>query len=238
MRSLATTNQRGLSSLTLIVVLPLLLSLLAGSAFFARNLYQWNMMHHQCQSTVLQHQNELRGLLTKLLALNPKAKNLRLQKSMAQVALAAAIATGTPAAIAAAQKRLAQILSKQRLLDSHQKILIGLAQASVQKFKWRARKNLNYNNLKQHQPPGRFTYPLAVEPFPVKATAPVYKPVANFSNKQNIGLSFTWELKDWSFIAGILELPSILKIECGSTLKQENNKWFTHLSVAKPLSRL
>lgn len=231
-------GSKGFSTFGFMTTLPLLLSLMAGTGYMARNLFQWNKMNHECQRLVLDHQNDLRKILTKLMALNPKAQKLIIQKKAAQVALVAAIATKNPVAISTAKKRLNAVIAKQKLLKTEQKLLMSFAKAEAQKFKWKVRKLINYSRIQTHKSSSLYSYPLALRPVPKSEIAPRYLPVENFEQKQNIGLSFSAHISQWNYIKGILNLKSDFKIECGSTLKQENQKWYTHLNVAKPLLNL
>ncbi len=236
------SNQQGFSSLSLMVLLPLLLSLLAGGAFIGRSLFEWNRQHHLCQKRVLTHQNELRSFLKQLLSLNPRAKSLMLQEKAAQAALVIATASGNPAAISAAGLRLKNIKASQLVLKTQQRIILSFAKNSAHRFNWNFRTDYYGVQKELHKSSLPYSYPLAVEPVPKSATAPMYRPVAHFSKKQNLGISIVWNIKNWEFLARVL-IPAKaherkLVISCGSTLKLENGKWYTHLSAAKPSLKL
>ena len=211
-------NQNGFSSTTLLVLLPLILSLLVGGSYLGRNLFEWNRLHHICQIKALDHQNELRNILNKLLSLNPRAKKLLVQEAAAQAALVAATATGAAPAIVAATKRLEQIKAQQLILRIEQQSILALAQVSSRKFKWSFLLNFPHANKKILHHPSGPSYPLAVQARPPHATAPEYLPTYRFEDRQAFHLIFEWES---------------LKIQCGSTLREENGKWYTHLSAAK-----
>lgn len=236
-------DSKGFGSLNLMVIVSLVLSLLAGGAWVGRQLFEWNSKHHFCHVSALEHQNELRTFLLQILRLNPKAKRLLTQEGLAKVALAAAVSAGNPAGISAASRRLQKIRLEQKALAAQQKVILGLARASAQKFKKLQGSQKNHKNLRLLTSPGPNVYPLAVRPEPPNAAAPQYLPVADFSEKQNIGIRFSTDLSNWNFMAQFFSpqnsrTPLNLQIECGSTLRKENNKWFTHLSEARPSSKL
>ena len=212
----------------------------------ARHLHQWNQLHHLCHGKVLAHQNDLRGLLIKLLSLNKTARHLRVQKTRTLAALAVAVAAQNPPAIAAVRKRLQALHSRQLVLSSQQKLILGLARTSARKFKGEVQRQPLWSGAQLYRSYFAYAYPLAVRPVPEGALAPEYLPVARFSKQQSLGISFSSSSLTPAFMKALGRLISAssktnpssrLQISCGATIKQENKKWFTHLNAAKPLSK-
>lgn len=227
-------SSRGFGNLTLMAMLPFLLTVLLAGSLFATHLKDWNQQHHFCHQQLLEHQNRLRSHLVKLLRLNPKARSLRLQEKAARIALRAALASRHPAAISAAQLNLQRIHKKQGLLDQQQKLILTWAKSEALKFKTQIRLQLQKQKPQFHSSPQTPSYPLAVRALPPMGLAPEYIPVADFAQHQSLGLEFEWHPGNPNSA-----LPEFIgKIECGSTIRKEAQKWYTHLNAVRPLWKL
>lgn len=218
-------NERGIGLVALLCLLPLLVTFLLGVGVLSRQLLQWGKLHHQCRLKVVKHQNQLRSFLLKLSSLNPKAQRLQTQKKMAQAAFIAALATGQPGAIKAAQSHLQRITSQQLLLDGKQRMLFVLAHAEARRFFLQMKMDQQFTDVRFKHLADKSSYPLAVQAHPPHSLAPVYLPAVRFNEKQALGITSNWSP------VGLTPLKnkSQWRIECGATLTKEGKKWMTHL---------
>ena len=124
-------NEKGFALILILSVLPILIG--AGFAvLFTMNYMQMNAHHlYICRTESLKTQNQVGKNLETLLKLNPVARELRVEKIAADVAVAAAIAAygyGLPAARAYQQsvkvRRVALDISQRALITQSNALLI------------------------------------------------------------------------------------------------------------------
>ncbi|HEY8272455.1 MAG TPA: hypothetical protein VIG33_16300, partial [Pseudobdellovibrionaceae bacterium] len=120
-------SQKGFALIGLISLLPVILA--GGLAVFSTFGFLKSDLGtlNACRAKQLQIQNKAGKNLSKLLKLNPRALKLRIQQAHAEKALAAAIESGQPPAIAAAEAYLLKIQMQRQVLAIKQKVLIQTA---------------------------------------------------------------------------------------------------------------
>ncbi len=120
-------SQNGFAIILLISILPLVLAggltLFFAFGFLKSDLSTLNV----CRAKQLEIQNKAGKNLSNLIKLNPKALRLRLAQVRAERALVAAMESGLPPAIAAAEAALLKVQMQRQTLDFKQKALIQTA---------------------------------------------------------------------------------------------------------------
>lgn len=235
-------NQNGFAAILILALLPVLMSGLFLVAALMGFLQLDLAMKHTCRREGLQGQESVRPHLEKLFSLNPKSIKLKTQWLAAQAKLVAAVASGNPVAIAAAEQRLLQIQSLRQALDAQQKQLIQQSNLQLQRNHSSTRTQLyrisrenqtrlNFLTIKtriENEPIPR----LAVRPdFP--DTAPTYSPEPSFELRQ--ALAQRWQYK----IALRPPLSSFLKADfgfekaCAVTLTKGPLQWKTQITKGR-----
>jgi len=236
-------TEKGFAAILLLSLLPLILAggfaLLLGFGFLRSDMAVLNV----CRAEQMQVQNKVGRNLGKLLKLNPKALKLRLEQARAEKALQAAIESGYPPAIAAAEAYLLSVQMRRQALDVRQRALIDTANiwlassgTSLQRSlaqEWR----LHNNPLTAWWSGTLLPKESLVPQLAVKAdfpeVAPLYLTVTDFENAQ--AWKQTWQLKvsTSSWVRKFLSFNGSFDRTCTTSLYQEGEEWVAKLKKDK-----
>ncbi len=231
----SSSSQKGFITLTGVSFLVLIFTLIGSFGVLSYVIKKKMTLSSHCVFQVLKLQKELAKPLTSLMKLNPQATRLRAQEALAKAQLAAAIATGTPPAIAAARARLLTVQQRQLVLKAKQELLLIEARVRREGFHnyWLPRTS---RVKRKTRFPGQ-SPSLAVQPKPLGSRSPSYEPTSDFSKSQAQSYTihqavivpgfqiFTWALdsKDLS-----------ISYHCSATLKKQGErKWIPILKEDK-----
>lgn len=232
-------SQQGFVTMTLLALLPLVLTIGLGLAFSSKILLHWHHTHKVCRSESMSLQKNLGQLLKSLMLLNPQAHKFRTDKIITTTKLASAVAAANPPLVAFYTAKLARIHAQQIRLDRQQKLILSMAKAQL--LKWQTRMSTKFQ-LKTLGPM-RLEYPLqtalAVEPFPKTALAPSYQLKNNFEQQQIVGAKWFSSMNRLlpNVMQTFLKSNRTLNGACYATLKQRRLSWAPTLSEAKSFSR-
>lgn len=220
---------------TFSAVLPVILSvmalLVATYVMFSRKL----VAQRACIMTSIRGQSLMASRLNQLLALNPRAARLRRQKKIAQQALATAVLTGQPEAIATAKAALKLVRLQQVILRGRQQRLIFELKITAKENQLQIRTAL-YQHRAQHVFSRRSQPSLLA--LPPAAVTPTYKPSPEFSAL--ITARTTWRSPLPQFMKNLLrflkaeQLAPYLPGQCAVTLvKGDWQRWHAQLRPDK-----
>lgn len=229
-------QQHGFSLIGLLVLLPLLISILCGLATLLLYLKAYSLNQHECRDAVLEHQGQLKTHLIELLKLNPYAKQLRAEKRLSKAQLAVAIASGTPAGIAAARAHLKAVTLRQLDLQAKQQKWLLTARALRKKFRIKTQVSFSLrrggSSIQHKSPLG-----LAVYPVPPSSLTPDYKPLPHFSYFQ--ATHIMWQLNalfllpKWLRDQAFPEIATKLRGQCSASITKRGQRWFATPIKAK-----
>lgn len=227
-------NQNGFAQVFLLSALPFILGSFVFLFFWLSFLRLETTLRHQSRQIQITAQDRSRKLLSELFRKNETARKLKLEYEWAQKAWLAAVATGNPVRIAAAQARVEKILFQRQALDLAQKALIQAADLDLRLSAERlyaalARDIQKYRALHHSfwlevlpQRPGLTR--LAVVPVSPDI-APEYRTQEEFSRKQALAQRWQYRIRVASpldrFFAGEARFESESRI----TLAGENQQW-------------
>lgn len=182
---------------TLLLSSILLLSVLLLKTFLL--LQDWKKHQHICRTTTVRAQKHILRGMKELMALNPRATRLRIQRRLAEQSVKAAV---LPQARAAAQAHLMMVISQQMRLARKQHSLIRQsriqAQAEIRSQKLKLKRaSIPFSILKTH---------------PQSLTPNYILPPAGLEHLQKIEVTWTKKFKN-----------KILNHQCGSTLTAQLN---------------
>ena len=247
-------NENGSATFALLGSLPILMAAIAVVVAVFYIVRSHGTSLHHCRSKLLESEENRLATMRELIKLNPEAKKLRTARRIAEKKVEAALESGTPFAIAAAEAELALVISMQTAFALAQKSLIVQADASaridLQKLRTLMIKRAD-TDLKIYD--GRSKSPLAivsatVTPLPVVAKqpdtpTPDYEPDPQYSKKEVLRLSWKlWPVRLLPKWLGFLE-PTfqnlVIEGQCATTgEKKGNHQWGARLTADKPLSNL
>lgn len=192
-------------------------SILSGLVYAYSLVSREDEAFSHCLSLVWMAQTEQKKILEKLLSLNTRVRTLQLAEKKAQAKLAAAMSTGTPPAIAAAQAHLQAVRFQMQILDSEQKALLVLAEKVGADFQSRIHSRLKKLKVEKIsiQP-----LSLAVQASPPGQIAPYYYPHEPMIRNQEAGAK--WKIQH-------------LSGSCFASLEQRQGQWHVTLTGGKPL---
>lgn len=157
------------------------------------HLQKWKQEQHLCRQRVHQAQEHLLSGFKELMALNPQAKNLRIQRKVWEKAVRTA---PDPISRSTATARLATVILKQQLFSRKQKLIItkskSLARATLSPYLYQS---------------SSFRIPFSLKPFPKNSPTPDYLPPLRLQKLQKIEITWTKSFK-----------KTLLKNQCGSTI--------------------
>ena len=164
--------------------------------------------------------------------LNPHAETLRLQRTVADDSLAAAISSGVPYAIAAAKVAQTAVILAQ--IAFHARQLALLADAARLRSEGQRELRLRAGHLAARgiETPVFYSRALAVEPRPVTSLSPNYEPITMFRLGQQTRFRFHVDLLS-EFPALRAGMNTTQKTECAVTLQERSDHWQIQILAAK-----
>lgn len=238
-------NDGGFGIVGFLILLPFLLSVLALIAGSALLFKADAHLQHECRTSVLNSERTIAQQLRKLMALNPQASALRLERTLAETQLKAALAAAQPAAIAAAEAYVSIIKARQTLMAIEQKKLIAHARLETlqaPRLSRTAVKNALVNEAREnrvtvpdtssHLRPGFFD----IIATPKNDLTPNYNPSTSFSAKQTVDVDVKIEvcslLPEW--LRKLLPTRGLtVNTHCQATIENQENQWTETLSAAR-----
>lgn len=209
---------------SVLALAPLLLALVVvlAAAFWA--IRKKATAQAYCVSQGVRLQLELKSTLEQLLRLNRPAKALRARRSATEKALAAAILSGNPAAIATARAARTAVIAEQMALSTRQTAL--LREAARLRLEAHRELSSRVSPLGVRSVEARSPYwrALAVEPRPLNSPTPDYVPVPGFTQWQQQTFRFAVDLQP--------PLPTLERLagarqitECAISLTGKESQW-------------
>lgn len=239
-------TNRGFGSVAMLALIPFLMTFGVASGSIYLLFRSDAKYRHHCRTKLLQSQERVARHLAELIALNPQAQALRMEREFAELDVSLAM---DPPTQAAAQAKLNIVIQKQIRFAAKQQMLImkaklesrsGPAQASVSLSQAAASdiKRRTSARLSPTSQGGAFD----VRAKQVNSLSPDYEPALTFTKSQTmrvrwrIGLSAllpTW-VDTWIPLTGLG-----LAAECSATLAQpaglpKEQKWRPILNAANP----
>lgn len=239
-------NRKGFALAIILGLLPVLLG-----GFFAASvsiaIIQTDLrFKHICRSDGIRTQEKVSHHLHRLMSLNPRAAQLRLQLQSARLALATAMAAQNPVAAAKILKQIAHLTKKQASLDVRQKQLISESNRELILSYRRVRDRLNANGLQSLKNfPGlslhfknRPGHPprLAVEP-DSPDVAPLYRTPDRFEERQALAHRWHFQLSIRPPLSGYIGTQFRFEKSCSVSLSQKGMIWVTKIIKDKSLSK-
>lgn len=236
-------SEKGFATILLLTLAPVLVAgglvVLFCFSFLKSDMAVLNI----CRAEQLQVQNQVGKTLTKLLALNPKARKLRASEKLARTKLQWALSIGNPYAVAAAEARLLQVQLQRQALALRQKALIQSANLRFSMAAPQLSRNLALEWRKHNAPLQPWMHSslrivsskvpqLAVKPdFP--DTAPVYEPVPHFEEAQSWAHSWQVKVQGKAWIKNFLNFKGGFQRSCATSLYAKNLDWIGKLKKAR-----
>lgn len=239
------TSSQGFATVVLLSLLPLVLAggmaLFCVFGFLKSDLATLNL----CRTKQMEVQNRVGRNLTKLLALNPRALKLRISEARAQKALLAAMESGAPPAIAAAEAYLLSVQMRRQALHLRQRALIETAntwltaggenlQQELRQEWWRHTNGLSSWLQNTLQLNSADVPELAVHP-DLPETAPLYELNAGFNDAQAWKQSWSFRLKTTAWAAKFLKFNGGFERSCTTSLYAEGETWNARMKKDKSL---
>jgi hypothetical protein len=240
-------SKKGFATVLLLSLLPVILA--AGLAlFFTFNFLKSDLaVLNVCRAKELEVQSKVGRNLTKLLTLNPRALTLRLEEARAEKALASAVESGNPAAIAAAEAYLLSIKMRRQDLHVRQRALIETADAWLRAGSLELPHELQQEWFRHHRGlsswlESRFQIghvraaKFAVMP-DLPEVAPVYLLPPDFVEAQAWKQSWRFQLATTGWSRGFFKFNGGFERSCTVSLYPDGDDWVAHLKKDKSLSR-
>lgn len=220
---------------SLLLIAPLLITLIVciGGAFYMMKRQSLAQAH--CVQQAVRMQDRLRTVLEKLLNLNRQASALRVRRAQADQALASAVSSGNPYAIAAAKAVQLAVILQQTAHRARQEKL--LAEAAAERRAGVRELHTQLRTLKTGPIDSRSYYwrALAVEAKPASSISPDFEPVPGFTIFQQHRFKFRIGLLP-PFSIGEVFPNVFLKTECSASLSGKENSWNVEILAANPAS--
>lgn len=235
------SSRGGFATVLLMTLLPVLLAF-GGMTLFSFSILKQDMgTLNVCRAVGLDVQGKVGKILEKLLKLNPKALRLRADEEKAEARLEAALESGLPPAITAAEVHLAFVQGQRVLLAFEQKALIASANALLTEGGIRGTHSISQEWNSHGQPMttwltskitgARQTIPqLAVVP-DMPDTAPAYKPDPDFEDKQTWSQSWNVSLRVTGTFRNFIPFATTFRRSCATSLYPEGEKWTAKLKA-------
>lgn len=234
----------GFITIWMISFLPIVLVLMALAAALGLARLEYSRKMHICRNGVLEIQQEVAKATNKLVALNPWAKQLRIQRKISDEAVAAGLETIPYLGIGVEAHRAATIAAQYILKAEQDFIRFGIL-AKTTRSLLRIRSEMMKLHDKSRDtktfvifPPPKFK----MKKEPEDSLTPDYNPVENFEREQAIKIKFYFDpnyyvgrLKSLSLLnSSISKSESTLWAECSATLKKErDNKWYPVIGTGR-----
>jgi hypothetical protein len=234
-------SEMGFVHMALVVFAPLLVTILVLLAVVLSSIYQITAADRVCKKEAMRTQHELSLLLKSLVGLNFSARMLRNKKWKAEAQLAAALASGNPATIAAASAFVKSVLIEQRALAVRQQRLLEMATFERQISQPRLFSQSAQAGLQQLRVLNGSSN-LGVLPQPPFSLTPDYVAPENFKERQSQTFRYQLNLFDRAppFIQQYLKHPLLREIlvpvpaSCSATLATQEENWKPRLKKVNP----
>ncbi len=199
------SNPRGFIAMTLLLFVPLFISIFLLSFAFLLTLKNYNQAYFLCYKTGAKIQKTLQGSLKTLIRMNTQAGFLRLRRSVAEWRYKTSLISLEPVNILKARQALQEVKQSQKSFARKQEEILKQAQRKFQAqwthFKFQSKKYMKKVKKTFALPP------LAVQKEPPDGDSPGYAPVQNFSENQKITISWVMD--------GFALLPRLLSEKLG-----------------------
>lgn len=240
-------SEKGFATILLMSLFPLLLAgglaVFCTFGFLKSDLATLNL----CRASQLEVQNKVGRNLTKLLKMNPQALRLRIAQAKAEKALAAAIESGNPAAIAAAEAYLLTVQMRRQTLDGRQRALISTADLWLATGSTELQRNLRREWHRHSDPVSSWlqgTLQLSSASVPVLAVqgdlpevAPVYLTKADFAEAQAWMQSWRVSFRTVSWAQNFFKFTGGFDRSCTTSLYPAGEGWDARMKKDKSLLR-
>ena len=230
-------GQKGFAVLYFVAFLPLLLAV----GFCLYVFLSFSDTHLETTQTCLRDQIKIQKnvklALRQLFKLNPRANSLRAQYRLAQLRLAAAIASGNVPAAALARWQLSQVYQQRGLLDLQQKALILTANEQIANDQMILKQRISQIGVRREND-FKNSMINKIEGLEYKKTrlavvasdqdrAPSYSLSPHFIEDQ--ALEFKWKLNlvSQNAVARFLPYQSQFPQSCSTTINPKEDSWPT-----------
>lgn len=225
-------SQMGFIHMALIVFAPLLLTILAVTMIAILSIYHITAADRVCKKEAMRLQHELSAVMKSLNKLNRRAQILRRKRDGAEKRLAAAIASGEPELIAAAEAYRRSVILEQEALALQQHRLIANAgdeRELAEKRLLVQGKSWGIQNLR-----AIFSSKLAVRRDPPESITPDYLEKPNFPQQQSHVFQYKLNLfQRWPqwLQQHVLSHPNLRDLvtpfttACAATLSTQEGNW-------------
>lgn len=240
-------SSEGFATVLLLSLLPLILA--AGLALFCTFGFLKSDLAvlNVCRAKALEVQSKAGRNLTKLLKLNSRALSLRAEEARAEKALASAVESGNPGAIAAAEAYLLSVKMRRQDLHIRQRALIDTADAWLATSGAELPRELQREWLQHHRglsswlesrfQTGRTNLAkLAVMP-DLPEVAPVYLLRPDFTEAQAWKQNWSFRLATTGWARRFLNFNGGFERSCTVSLYADGEEWIARLKKDKFLSK-
>ena len=188
---------------------------------------------HLCHQQLLSVQRKQQQLLSELLAMNPRAIQLRVRRRMAEKQYRLALKSGIPNIIAAARAQLLAVKMQQRFHRARQHKVIRTAplilQASLRRMQQRFKDHYVVSTLLVL--PRR----LAVHSRGALTGSPTYHPDKDFTKAQKTLVQWERKLPQW--LIRWLKIADVeqtrIRKDCAASLVERSRGWQAQLRAGK-----
>lgn len=223
-------NQKGFATVLILSLLPFLIALVTGLYVMIGWLEGRSERLNHCRRTLLKGLEQVALPLDGLLALNPRAIQLRVELSLALQKLAVATASGNLPAIAAAQLQVTKVRMRQVSLDQQQKTLLKSAQLLLNSFPLRVQTHLAASSygFVAHRQFRRLQMRLAIRP-DAPTLAPIYELEEPFELKQAVAFEWQDHFQLRGPLGHFLKAGGQKREVCAVTLSKGQDRWRSKL---------
>lgn len=236
------SNRRGFALAMILGLLPILFGGFFTTSLAIGVIQSDLKLKFLCRSEGLRAQEKVGHHLQKLMSLNPRAAQLRLQIQSARIALAAAIAAQNPVAVTKLSQRIAHLTKLQSSLDIRQKQLINESNRELSTRYHRTQGLLRTNGaqalnsfpgllFKFENRSGKLPR-LAVEP-DNPGLAPLYRLQTGFEQKQTLAHRWQFQLVIRPPISRYIGTNFSFEKSCLTTLRQKGLIWVPKITKDK-----
>ncbi len=236
-----TRSSRGFGLILILSLMPLIISLSLVVLIMGAGLNIDQRLKKICRDQLITAQQKSGASMTRLLFLNPVAKNLRIKKRMTEIAYAPAVASGNKVLALRLRAELAEIQLQRQQVDLQQKMILRQQTLTNWLALQQAKSHLR-SALDHLIQPGlfdrRILFPklkhvsLAVTP-DLPDIAPIYELKTPFEEEQTLSLFWNWSVQSRS--ESLRRYPLSFQRECSVTLTKRKNQWSPLLRTDKLL---
>lgn len=229
-------SQKGIATLALVSMVPLLMGLTLSVATALTMLRKKSLAQSLCVYHGLKMQDQLGDALTRLLKMNPEAQRLRRQRDQAEIRAMNARASGVPVAIAAAEAQRAAVIMQQIAFHQRQRLILSEAQSIRRQAQTQLSKDLRRPYFGSLNSQSYYHEALAVETQPKTSLSPDYVLVNPFSYLQQQKYEYTVNLNP-PFLNILAGRNLKQKTRCSVSLENKEGKWSARILMASVVSK-